>query len=375
MTAYHQMGHNSRNLLDEVTGFRGAIVSPINEILSDVAAMVARHRSEAFEFVFDPQLYFPKRSDRGQLGQWSYFPKDIDTADMSSAAWWDRVLGPIRDTVLELNVDAVCAPAVLNASTFTNGYYESMRLNADRLAPLVHPKGVRVLQTLIVKMADLAEPARSMEIASVASNTKADGIYLVFCSDLKPRDEFRDVDQLKGAMRLINALEEAGLPVIVACASSDVVLWKAAGASAVATGKFANLRRFTVGRFNDQEDGGRQVAYWMEESLLAFVRQSDIIRLQPHGLAGPGTNPFAGQILGQIATEPAEPWVALGWRQYMHWFADIERRLPAGASKELVRTAESNWALLEENDVFLDEPSNNGKWLRPWLQAIAEFKK
>ena len=98
MPAYHQMGHDSQNLLGEVPGFRGAIISPVNETEADVEAMVNAHASEAFEFVFDPQLYFPRRGDRGQLGTWSYFPRDFDTADMTSEAWWAGTLDAIATT-------------------------------------------------------------------------------------------------------------------------------------------------------------------------------------------------------------------------------------------------------------------------------------
>ncbi|MGO9709880.1 MAG: hypothetical protein ACLQBL_13515, partial [Polyangiaceae bacterium] len=52
-----------------------------------------------FEFIFDPQLYFPRRADRGQLATWSYFPKDFDTADMSSEAWWTAILGVLAGSV------------------------------------------------------------------------------------------------------------------------------------------------------------------------------------------------------------------------------------------------------------------------------------
>ncbi|HVZ32155.1 MAG TPA: hypothetical protein VG963_07010, partial [Polyangiaceae bacterium] len=182
---------------------------------------------------------------------------------------------------------------------------------------------------------------------------------------------------LKGAMKLIHVLEAAGLPVLVGCSSSDVVLWKAAGATSCATGKFANLRRFTPGRFNEQEEGGRLIAYWFEEPLLAFLRESDVTRVQAHGLAAAGTNPFAAAILAQMASDPGKAWVGLGWRQYMHWFADVEHRLTSGAAKarDLIRAAEKNWLLLEENDVFMEEKTNDGEWLRPWLRAVVEFNK
>jgi hypothetical protein len=251
-----------------------------------------------------------------------------------------------------------------------------MREHADRLVTKVGKK-IRTLQTCLVKLEELEDTNRVLELASLVSHTKSAGIYLVLLSDTKPRDELRGIEQLKGAMRFISEIESAGLPVLVACSSSDVVLWKAAGASSCATGKFANLRRFTTGRFSDPDEGGRLVAYWFEEALLAFIRASDLARIQPHGLGSAGANPFGQEILAQLATEPEKAWVAFGWRQYMHWFADVEKRLASGkaTARNLIRTAEKNWQVLEESDVFMEERSNDGSWLRPWLRAVVEFKK
>jgi hypothetical protein len=375
------MGHDSRNLLG-IAGYTGALLSPVNETEASVVEFVAKQPSE-FEFIFDPQLYFPRRSDRGQLGTWSYFPKDFDTADMGSPAWWSPILDELANTAHRVSARVVCSPAVIGPATLTNEYYEAMRVHADSLAEackkVEQANGTQmgVLQTLIVRLADLAVQNRSLEIASIASASKAQGIYLVMLSDVKPRDELRDVDQLKGAMRLINALEGAGLPVLVGCTSTDVILWKAAGATACATGKFANLRRFSPNRFSDQEDGGSQTAYWAEELLLAFLRQSDLERVKAFGIAASTTNPFGKEILEQIAAAPSKAWVALGWRQYMHWFADFEARLSQGvvSPKDLVREAEKRWQTLEENDVFMEERMNDGTWLRSWLRAIVEFNR
>ena len=252
-----------------------------------------------------------------------------------------------------------------------------MRGLADRLVDVSADQGLRVLETVIAPLNDLAAPNRALEIASIVSSAKAAGIYLVFLSDVKPRAELHDVDQLKGAMRLIHLLEASDLHVLVGCCSSDVLLWKAAGATSCATGKFANLRRFTPGRFNEQEEGGRQVAYWFEEALLAFLRASDIPRVQARGLATATTNPFGAAILSQLATDPAKAWVGVGWRQYMHWFAEVEQRLAAGSAtaRALVRAAEQNWQTLEDNDDFMEERTNDGSWLRPWLRAVVEFNR
>jgi hypothetical protein len=120
-----------------------------------------------------------------------------------------------------------------------------------------------------------------------------------------------------------------------------------------------------------------RLAYWFEETLLSFLRGSDIPRVQVHGLATATTNPFGSEILSLVASATGKPWVGLGWRQYMHWFADIEGRLASGAvsARDLIRAAEKNWQTLEENDVFMEERTNDGSWLRPWLRAVVEFNK
>ena len=52
-----------------------------------------------------------------------------------------------------------------------------------------------------------------------------------------------DTEALKGAMLLIHSLVSAGIHTIVGFCSSDIILWKTAGANSCATGKFFNLRK------------------------------------------------------------------------------------------------------------------------------------
>ena len=123
-----------------------------------------------------------------------------------------------------------------------------------------------------------------LEIASIVSRTRAPYVYLVLISNVYPRREFADTEEIKGAMKLIYTLEDSGLKVIVGYSSSDVILWKSAGATACALGKFFNLRRFTSSRFQEPSEGGGQLPYWFEESLLSFLRESDLIRVRDANL-------------------------------------------------------------------------------------------
>jgi hypothetical protein len=99
MSAYHQMGHDSRNLLreDDLATYSGAVLSPVNDPLDRLVALIQELSSSGMEFIFDPQLYYPD-SKRRQLVEWSYFPSDVETADQADRSWWSHVFTPLNTT-------------------------------------------------------------------------------------------------------------------------------------------------------------------------------------------------------------------------------------------------------------------------------------
>jgi hypothetical protein len=379
MPAYHQMGHDSENLLweEELSGFRGAILSPVNYDDVKVKSQIEWARRQAdFETIFDPQLYVPS-SEQGRLRDWKYFPHDFETADPDADAWWDDLLAEIVSTCGSIRPDALCSPAIL-PKTFSDDYYVRLVSICNQLCTCLAHSGLRPLQTAVVGMPDLASPGRSMEVSSILSRSKANRVYLVLVGQIEPRRELREVEEIKGAMRLISALQQAQMEVLVGFCSSDVLLWKAAGAHACATGKFFNLRRFTRSRFEEPSgQGGGQLPYWFEESLLAFLRQSDVLRIAPMNLPSmqPNANPFGARILEQLRTEPEKAWLALAWRQFMYWFAEVEDRLDTGSatSPALLRNADNNWRTLDDQDFITEERRNDGGWIRPWRRALNEY--
>jgi hypothetical protein len=181
-------------------------------------------------------------------------------------------------------------------------------------------------------------------------------------------------------MRLIRYLEEAPARVLVGFSSSDVLLWKAAGATDCATGKFFNLRRFTLSRFGpDEEEGGGQLPYWFEEALMAYLREADLTRIRRAGLVSAASmaNPYAQQILDQLDRRPGEAWLRLSWRQYLYWFAEFEERLSSKAVDcgTLLRETEQRWNALDRSvpPILMEERANDGSWVRPWrIAALAQ---
>ncbi len=376
MSVYHQMGHDSWNLLQEqgLSLYKGAILSPVNDAEEKMAERLGQYRTSNAEVIFDPQLYYP-RTERGVLSGWRYFPKDVDSADFASRAWWRTLITSLSEVPKHIPIHSICSPAVITKS-FPDDYYAVCNNVYDILAEKVAKRNVKVLYSLVTKLGDLSQPGRSETISSIVSASSAERVYLVLLSDINPRLELRDTEDLKGAMRLISLLEESGVSVLVGFSSSDIVLWKYAGASACATGKFFNLRRFTPSRFEPPPGGGGQIPYWFEEALMAFTRESDLTRIRHAGKISSASesNPFGKTILDILDRSSGQAWLAESWRQYMYWFADFEKRVSAGVTepKRCLVAAEKIWRELDEAEILMEEPTNDGGWLRPWRRALAE---
>lgn len=375
MTSFQQMGHRSQNLLGEpeLCGFGGAIISPVNYSEADTTGQIAQYRSAAFKFVFDPQLYLPS-SQRVTLREWPYFPSDFDTADRDSRESWTGLLRNISKSAETVGADLVCSPAAV-PKIYSNEYFEMTVQVGDELASIAGDKFVPV-QTVLVSMAGIAEPTRALKVASLVSATRCPWIYLVLDTNQEPRRELLESDELLGVMTLVSALESSGLPVLVGYSGSEVVLWKAAGASAAATGKFFNVRRFTPARFEPPPAaGGGALPYWFDEGLMAFLREGDLIRLDREDLLSDASrrSPYFASVMDAIKT--GRPWIGLGWRQYMCWFADMERRIAVGDVnvKTLLGEADAKWGLLDEREIFMEDRQNDGAWVRKWRQALADF--
>lgn len=72
-----------------------------------------------------------------------------------------------------------------------------------------------------------------------------------------------------------------------------------------------------------------------------------------------------------------EAWVKLGWLQFMRWFKDVEQRLESGdvEPSDLLKTADKTWGEIEHRKIVMEERSNDGVWLRKWLQAEIDFSR
>lgn len=381
MSAYHQMGHDSESMVVEpgLAAFAGAILSPVNYTLEQTIAQCTRFRAERdnFDIIFDPQLYVPM-ANRGKLQAWPHKPNDMDTADLSSVAWWKGATRRIVDACSEFRPDAICSPAFV-PRFFDDAYYDLLVAIGNETAGLLDQGPSRPMLTALVSLDDLARDDRYLQIGSILSKFGGRGIYLCLMDDENPRYERLDSGALEGGARLIRALTAAGFVVTVGFTSSETILWKAAGAQHVASGKFFNLRRFTASRWDEDETGGgKNSPYWFEPSLLAFLREADFRRFKrnfPISVMH-ATNPYSQAILEKLQSAEKMPWLADSWRQFLHWFAECEAELDNDtASVDLIGVALDTWHQVHASKLKFEQERNNGEWVRSWEIVLNELNR
>lgn len=373
MTMYHQLGHHSENLVKELDGFSGAVLSPLNSSVDRMTALISQvERVE--DFVFDPQLYFPE-TEREKLRDWEHFPSDVDTADQSNLQWWRAIGRSCAAAARSVGADSVASPLIVPA-VFSEAFIAHTVQVAEEC--LAEADGLEVYQTVLVEMKRLTTLDYVMRVASIVTGTPCRSVYLVFVTETAPRLELRDSRELSGALRLVSELASAGLRILVGHSGPEGVMYAQAGARAWATGKFFNLRRFTPGRFDEPAGGGGQLPYWFEPGLMAYLREADVIRVMNAGLLSDrsSNNRFGESILRRFSENPGAAWLGDSWRLYMSLIAELDQSVAQedGQPSEMLATAEDGWRQLESHGILLEEPRNDGSWVRPWRIALTGYR-
>lgn len=383
MGAYLQLGDKSWNLLGDADlgAYRGAVISPVNDdpaaVRNRIALLARRNEDLVLEFVLDPQLYNPA-SNRGQLSEWRYFPRDFETANRSDPRWWAGVARAVVDEAAGLELDAVCSPAEV-PRTWSDEYFQFVVAVADQTKAAADAAGLETLMTVIVRLRELANPRRALDIASILTASRCDRVYLTFLvEDHEQRAPIMEPDSLPTAVHLVRLLSR-DMRVHVAFTAHDMVLWKYAGAADTASGKFLNLRRFSPGRWMDDEGGIKQQnQYWNESRLLTLLREQDVARLRREGWYEGRhftSNPAGRRIFDIMVSGEARAWVQQSWVQYLRWFANTEESLRSPPEAEhLLDAADRAWGVLQSRrpPILFADRFNTGDHVRTWLNAARE---
>jgi hypothetical protein len=339
---------------------------------------------------------------RGKFREWTYYTQTA-TAFQSGQIGvkeWTEAVERIVAECGPLGHHAICSPSVATKIGSDDELAFDIQVG-DELARAVQGRRLQGLQTVVLRTARLEANGRPEIVASILTTGMLERLYIV------PRwgdasGELSDAPELIGFAKTIVYLRDPRRLLVGFC-GPEMILWKAAGAKDVATGKYGNQQRFDLGRYQEKTGGGGgAVAYYFEESLLAWLRFEDIVTLDRIGYRlGLANDPFLSLIRGRIEAlklnpprreqvfkngkpvfhkngkpklkrEGAPDWTSYGWCQWLWWFADVEHRLNSGGitARQLVDNAKNNWAHLRVNHFLPADAGNDGRWLNAWSLTL-----
>lgn len=208
--------------------------------------------------LFDPQFYVP-HADHDRLCSHEYWPEDFASGSFFQGPAMETLVRKIVEVNGQLGTAAIILPGVLG-STIDDlwlAHHESFLTTARTLAG-----GAKVFSTLALG----ADAARNREqvttlLESVA-RWKADGYYIV-CEHPNGDYLVQDAVWLAHVLDLTAGLRLSGADVILGYGNHQMLIARLAGANAICSGTWMNVRSFPPEKFSkDYEEEIRRRATW-----------------------------------------------------------------------------------------------------------------
>ncbi len=209
---------------------------------------------------------------------------DYWPAEYGTSTFWESALRKLLTDIFELNTALGCSSIVLPglyAEQIDDDWLARQRLTIDEAKPLAD--GKPLLATIALSAEALGKDDELDELLASAQEWEVAGVYLV-CEH--PRGEYltTDASWMANMLDLVAGLRLKGKTVTVGYCNHQMLALAAAGATAIASGTWMNVRSFPPEKFRTQyEEEIKQRATWyycpqaLSEYKIPFL---DIARKQ-----------------------------------------------------------------------------------------------
>jgi len=252
------MMEHCRHLLSEWGGGT-VILSPrdLNEkqlrsLANDVAEI------EGGKTLLDPQFYVP-HADHDRLCSHDFWPADFASGSFFEGPEMKALVTQIVALNNDLGTQAIILPGML-ANPIDDlwlAHHESFLTTARDLAG-----GSKILATLALAADTVRSREQITTLLEAVTRWRADGYYIV-CEH--PNGEYlvKDAIWLAHVLDLTAGLRLAGAQVILGYCNHQMLAAHVAGANAICSGTWMNVRSFPPDKFNrDYEEEIRRRATW-----------------------------------------------------------------------------------------------------------------
>lgn len=372
-----QVGYGRGNKVDQglqMNLIDGFILSPKDETPDRARALFAlagENHAQSYRLL-DPQLYImsiapSERLNPGRLLDYEFYPTRLPRRrELFDEKRIAGILKPCLAYQREIGTSAIIAPNVLVQRSL-DSMWGAIARNFIRISGQIAQQNSERLPILATLALDSNAMAQRREIEELlteltGSDAPPNGFYVIVSF---PEIELKNCltsDIFANWLYLVFSLKVNGFEVVVGYSDFLTPFFGIAGARAGASGWWENLRKFSIGRFL-QDDGVRR------QPLLRYSSPRLLNRILVNEM-------FSSRMESELKSEPdylreykSETGVTPTEQVLQHWAAirnviketsseDIESGIDAGLS--VLERANSAYARLRDRLTSLDPKSDEG---------------
>lgn len=303
--------------------------------------------------LLDPQFFLP-HADHERLTSHEYWPDDYSTGSF----WQGRDLRNLLAKIFALNDELGTAAVILPgeyAERVDDDWLAHQKLTIDEA--IAAAEGRSLLATVAIGAEALARDTDLDELLANVESWDVPGVYLV-CE--RPRGEYLTTNAtwVANLLDLVAGLRLKGKQVTVGYCNHQMLALAAAGANAIASGTWMNVRSFPPEKFRaayDDEIKQRSTWYYAPAALSEYkIPFLDIAKRQglldelapPKNVGGGYADPlFAG----------AQP-SAVGWTEqaaFRHYLHSLRHQVSRASRATFDETADRHERALDAAEALI----------------------
>lgn len=276
----HGMMEHSRVLLSECGGGGGVILSPRDMNAKQMQALASDIRDAGGRVYLDPQFYLPK-ADHSRLTSHGFWPNDYESADFWSSTSLQSYLEDLRDVNADLGCHRMIVPGVF-AEAVDDHWLPRQRACVEGAQELSIEN--HCLLATVALGADVVRNVHSVnEVLEESRSWNVAGVYLV-CEHPSGEYLVQDDVWVANVLELTAGFRLQKKDVILGYCNHQMLATACAGANAIASGTWMNVRSFPPEKFRtayEDEIKRKTTWYYCPQALSEYrIPTLDIAMLQ-----------------------------------------------------------------------------------------------
>lgn len=364
MELYLQFGHGMMEHSQVLLGmWRGGtvILSPRDLEPQQLVKLSASLRKANGQVLFDPQFYLPSE-DHDKLQKHDYWPVNYASGLFWSGAELVRLLERLVDLNNDLNTESFILPGLF-AQAADGGWLHRQETVIEAALGLGIPS--KQLYATVALSGDAAKnDTQIYNILEEAVAWNIGGVYLV-CEHPKGEYLVSDPNWLANVLDLTAGFRLLGKKVIIGYCNQQMLIAASAGANAIASGTWMNVRSFPPDKFRKtyaEDFKQRTTWYYCPQALSEFKigfldiaqKQGILNMLEPPGeyRSDYANILFAGP---QPTTVDFEEKIS-----FRHYLQCLKKQVEEAYKESFEETVAFHEQLLDRADRLLDVLHNAG---------------